>query len=145
MEILRLADEARGLRRMFVRDLILPAQIGVHAHEHGRTQRVRVNLDLAVEDDGARPVSRGPATRGQAQRPASGADEIGRVVDYERIVNGVRATVAAGHVRLIETLAERLAELCLADARVAIARVTVEKLDVFDDAQSAGVEIERRR
>ena len=142
METRRIADESRGLRRMFVRDLVLPAQIGVHAHEHGRSQQIRVNLGLGVEDDGARSVSRGPATQ---PRSGPGADEISRVVDYERIVNGVREMVATGHVRLIETLAERLAELCLADQRVASARVTVEKLDVFEDAMSAGVEIERRR
>ena len=52
--------------------------------------------------------------------------------------------VAAGHVQLVETLAERLAEACLADDRILIARVRVEKLDVFADATSAGVEVERR-
>jgi dihydroneopterin aldolase len=77
-------------------------------------------------------------------RQAVGRDELSRVVDYEAIVNRVRAIVAAGHVQLVETLAERLAEACLADARVAVATVRVEKLDVFADAASAGVEIERR-
>ena len=135
METTRLADAALSLRRMFIRDLVLEAHIGVHAHEHGRTQRVRINLDLAVEDDGARPLS----------RQAVGRDDLARVVDYERIVNAVRDAVTREHVRLVETLAERLAELCLTDPRVAIARVTIEKLDVFPDAASAGVEIERRR
>ena len=129
METTRLADAALSLRRMFIRDLVLEAHIGVHAHEHGRTQRVRINLDLAVEDAAG----------------AVGRDDLARVVDYERIVNAVRDAVTSEHVRLVETLAERLAQLCLADPRVAIARVTIEKLDVFPDAASAGVEIERRR
>jgi dihydroneopterin aldolase len=60
------------------------------------------------------------------------------------IVQQVRAIVLAGHVQLVETLAERLAEACLADARVRQVRVCVEKLDVFPDAGGAGVEIERR-
>jgi dihydroneopterin aldolase len=42
-------------------------------------------------------------------------------------------------------MAERIAEACLMDARVQVARVRVEKLDVFADAVSAGVEVERRR
>lgn len=129
MEPTRLADAAASRRRMFIRDLALEAHIGVHAHEHGRTQRVRINLDLAVEDAAG----------------AVGRDDLARVVDYERIVNAVRDAVTSEHVRLVETLAERLAQLCLADPRVAIARVTIEKLDVFPDAASAGVEIERRR
>ncbi|MCF3946320.1 dihydroneopterin aldolase [Acidiphilium sp. AL] len=135
METARLADAALSRRRMFVRDLVMEARIGVHAHEHGRTQRIRVNLDLAVDDDGARPLS----------RQAVGRDVLTRVVDYEHLVNAARELIVAGHVQLVETLAERLAELCLADRRVALVRVRVEKLDVFPDAEAVGVEIERRR
>ena len=135
METPRIADAARFLRHVFLRDLVLPASIGVHPHEHAAPQRVRINVDLGVEDDGARALS----------RPSVGRDDLRRVVDYEGIATAVRAIVAAGHVMLVETLAERIAESCLADPRVHLARVRVEKLDVFADAASAGVEIERRR
>ena len=131
------ATAAPALRRMFVRDMVVDAHIGVHAHEFGRTQRVRINLDLSVREEA------GPQ-EAQMSRPGVGRDDLARVVDYERIVLGARAAVAAGHVQLVETLAERLAELCLADARVALVRVRVEKLDVFADMESVGVEIERR-
>ena len=135
METQRIADAARGLRHVFLRDMLLQASIGVHPPEHEATQRVRINVDLGVEDDGARAVSRTPV----------GRDELTRVVDYERIAATVRRIVAAGHVRLVETLAERIAEACLTDKRVQVARIRVEKLDVFPDAASAGVEIERRQ
>jgi dihydroneopterin aldolase len=42
-------------------------------------------------------------------------------------------------------MAERIAEACLLDTRVRTARVCVEKLDIFEDAVSAGVEVERAR
>ena len=74
-----------------------------------------------------------------------GVDEISRVVDYEKIADRARTIVATGHTRLVETLAERIAASCLANVRVLSVRVRVEKLDVFADAASAGVEIERRR
>jgi 7,8-dihydroneopterin aldolase/epimerase/oxygenase len=135
MEHPRIADAACGLRHVFLRDLLLPASIGVHPHEHGAPQRIRINVDLGVEDDGTRTLS----------RPAVGRDDLRRVVDYEAVADTVRAIVAAGHVMLVETLAERIAESCLSDPRVHLARVRVEKLDVFADAASAGVEIERRR
>lgn len=122
------ADASAGLRHVFLRDMVLAARIGVHAHEHGIAQRVRVNLDLAVDDPGG-----------------IGADELARVVDYQRLAGAVRSIVAAGHVRLVETLAERIATACLDDKRVKKVRVTVEKLDVFDDAASAGVAVERVR
>ncbi len=133
MEAQPIASSIRALRHMFLRDMVLTASIGVHPHEQAAPQRVRINVDLGVEDDGARPLSRQPV----------GRDEMARVVDYETLAERVRAIVAAGHVRLVETLAERIAEACLADRRVHLARVRVEKLDIFADATSAGVEIER--
>ena len=131
----RIADATRGLRHVFLRDMVLPGSIGVHPHEHDAPQRVRVNVDLAVEDDGARALS----------RAAVGRDELSRVVDYELVANAVRLIVGDGHVKLVETLAERIAEACLHDPRVHLARIRVEKLDIFSDTVSAGVEVERRQ
>ena len=125
-----LADASRGWRRVFLRDMLLYASIGVHPHEHRAPQRVLINVDLAVADD--------PAT-------AIGPDQLDRVLDYEALANRVKAIVMAGHTRLVETLAERLAAACLDDPRVLVARLRVEKLDVLADVGAAGVEIERRR
>lgn len=121
----RIADASTAIRHVFIRDLVLECSIGVHAFEKIGEQRIRVNLDLAVRED--RPID----------------DQIGNVVCYEAIVSGIRALVASGHVNLVETLAERIAAMCLEEPRVRIARVRVEKLDVFADATSVGVEIER--
>ena len=143
MDAPRIADATRGLRHVFLRDMVLEARIGVHAHEHRASQRVRINVDLGVVDEGARAAARDgiPAL----SRASVGRDELSRVVDYEQLANAVRAIVTGGHVRLVETLAERIAEACLTDPRVEVTRVRVEKLDVFPDAASAGVEIERLR
>jgi dihydroneopterin aldolase len=135
MDQARFADSVRATRHMFIRDLVLNASIGVHKHEHEAPQRVRINIDLVVSDDNA---------SANLSRPAVGHDDLARVVDYEKIVNKVQELLRSGHVQLVETLAERLAEACLADPRIRIARVRVEKLDVFADAASAGVEVERR-
>jgi dihydroneopterin aldolase len=134
MNASRIADAHLALRHVFLRDMVLNAHIGVHAFEHDAHQRVRINIDMAVDDSGARPLS----------RAIPGRDELSRVVDYEVVADKVRALIAEGHVRLVETLAERIAEACLLDTRVRIARVRVEKLDVFADMASVGVEIERR-
>lgn len=123
---LPVANARAAIRHVFIRDLVLECSIGVHAHEHDRVQRVRINLDLAVRETTA-PL----------------ADALSNVVCYEHITDGVRAIVSAGHVNLVETLAENIAAMCLEDDRVRSARVRVEKLDVFADAASVGVEIER--
>ena len=135
MDTPRIASSTRALRHVFLRDLVLSASIGIYPHEHEARQRVRINVDLGVEDDGARALSRARV----------GRDELSRVVDYEKIAATVRGIVVAGHVRLVETLAERIAEACLTDPRIHLARIRVEKLDIFADAASAGVEIERRQ
>jgi len=121
------ADARNSLRHVFVRDLVLEAQIGVHSHEKLGTQRIRINIDLAVLEGDIDQVG----------------DQLANVVCYEEVVSGIRRLVAAGHVNLVETLAENIAELCLQDRRVHVTRVRVEKLDVFADATSVGVEIER--
>lgn len=127
-EPLRMADAGRSLRHVFVRDLVLAARIGVHKHEHKDLQQVRINIDLAVRED---------------DRPLD--DKLDNVVCYEALVGDVKAIVVAGHVNLVETLAERIAERCLADPRVAGARVRVEKLGAIPEAASVGVEIARER
>ena len=115
-------------RRVFVRDLILNCAIGIHAHEQNAPQRVRINLELIVCEDERNLL-----------------DRIENVVDYETIVDGVRAITKESHINLVETLAERIAGLCLIDSRVARVWVSVEKLDIYAEAQSVGVEIERAR
>ena len=127
-----------GVRHVFVRDMVVPASIGVYPHEQGAKQRIRLNLDLAVTE-GPFPAAAG------LSRARVGRDDLARVVDYEAVVRRVRAVVDAGHVMLVETLAERIAETCLDDPRMDAVRVRVEKLDVFEDVASVGVEIERRR
>ncbi len=122
-----LADEAAGLRHVFVRDMVVPAHIGVYQHEHGRTQKVRINIDLAVLE----------GSRGHE-------DQLEHVVSYEEIVKAVRRMVSNEHINLVETLAERIAEACLADYRVRRARIRAEKLEVFEETESVGVEIDRK-
>lgn len=126
VEPLNIADAREGIRHVFVRDLVVDASIGVYSHEREAKQRVRVNVDLAVREH-AGPI----------------ADELANVVSYEDITHGVEAIVDRGHINLVETLADEIAAMCLEDPRVRSVRVRVEKLDVFANAESVGVEIER--
>ena len=120
------AEAPARTRRMFIRDLVLDCLIGVHRYERDGRQRVRINLTLDV-------LETGPAER----------DRLADVVNYDTLVVRIRALAAAGHVNLVETFAERIAAICLDDRRVRRAAVRVEKLDVFEDTESVGVEIER--
>ena len=124
----RLADALGGQRHIFVRDLVLSCNIGVYRHERDAPQRVRLNIDLAIADDSAGTT-----------------DRLGDTVSYETFVDRARSIVGERHYNLVETLAEALAAMCLDDPRVRLARIRVEKLDVFTDTGAVGVEIERPR
>jgi dihydroneopterin aldolase len=124
---LRIASAALAIRHVFIRNLELLGHIGIHGHEKGKPQPVRINVDLAVED------------------LVAIEDRLDSVVDYGDITEKIRAIVAEGHINLAETLAERIAQACFEDRRVKTARVRVEKLHAVPGAESAGVEIERER
>jgi len=122
-----IADARASIRHVFVRDLELKCFIGIYDHEKATAQRVRLNLDLAVLEGDLSVL----------------ADNIKNVVCYEEITTAVRQVCTEGHINLVETLAEEIAAVCLVHTQVRSARVRVEKLDVFEDTFSVGVEIER--
>ena len=121
-------ESAAALRHLLIRDLVVPCAIGVHEHERHGTQRVRINVRVQVSED-ERPIE----------------DSIANVVSYETIVDGIRAITQSGHINLVETLADRIVELCFANRRVRGVWVRVEKLDLYPDATGVGVEVEQNR
>lgn len=58
---------------------------------------------------------------------AAASDVLADTVDYGDLAQRLAAVVAGAPVNLIETLVERLADVCLADPRVVAATVTVHK------------------
>src|SRR4029453_2540013 len=80
-------------------------------------------------------------------RPAAVSDDLRDTVDYGSLVTSVQAAVQKDPVDLIETLAQRIADVCLMDDRVQWGRVTVHKPDAPIEATFADVvlTITRRR
>jgi dihydroneopterin aldolase len=78
---------------------------------------------------------------------AAATDELADTVDYGALARDVVAIVEGEPVRLIETLAQRVADRCLADERVRRVLVTVHKPQAPMPVPFADVTvtIERRR
>jgi dihydroneopterin aldolase len=72
-------------------------------------------------------------------RPAAESDNLRETVDYGSLVASVKEAVEKDPVDLIETLAQRIASLCLLDERVQWSRVTVHKPDAPIDATYSDV------
>jgi dihydroneopterin aldolase len=71
--------------------------------------------------------------------PAAASDDLRDTVDYGSLVLSVKAAVEKDPVDLIESLAQRIADVCLLDARVEWARVTVHKPDAPIEATFSDV------
>src|SRR5262245_52649195 len=128
----RQAGQAGGggrLRRVFVHDLEIVGSIGVYEHEKRYEQRILISVDLWVRDD-----------------YDGRSDRLADVLDYGKVMDDIVMLAQAEHVNLNETLAERIAQQCLADERVEGVRVTIAKPDVAAHAcKAVGIEIERWR
>ncbi|QIK77219.1 dihydroneopterin aldolase [Nocardioides piscis] len=66
--------------------------------------------------------------------PAAASDDLADTVDYGSLVAQVKAAVESDPVDLIETVAQRIADVCLGERRVQWVRVTIHKPDAPIDA-----------
>jgi dihydroneopterin aldolase len=78
-------------------------------------------------------------------RPAAASDDVADTVDYGVLAERIAVVVGGEPVNLIETLAGRLAELCMADERVIAAEVTVHKPQAPIAREFADVAVTARR
>jgi dihydroneopterin aldolase len=117
--------------RIELRGLRVVGRIGVLDHEREQDQPLEIDLDLDV-DLGA----------------AGASDDLADTVDYGAVCTAVAATVAQGHVALLEHLAARVADAVLRlDDRIAAVDLTIRKLrpPVPLDLATSGVHIVRTR
>jgi len=114
------------LDEIHIRGLQARCIVGVHPDERRKKQDVVIDLTL----------------RADLRRPCA-TDDLRETVDYQAVAEQVLATVEESSCRLLERLAERIAEVCLAHDGVEQVRVRVEKPDALRSARSAGVEIAR--
>ncbi len=84
-------------------------------------------------------------TLGLDTRPAAASDDLQDTVDYGSLVGQVKTAVESDPVDLIETLAQRVAGVCLSDSRVEWVKVRVHKPGAPIDAVFADVALTIRR
>jgi dihydroneopterin aldolase len=111
--------------RITVRGISAHAHHGVYDWEREKGQTFRV--DAVLELDTA---------------PAAAGDELDRTVNYAELAQRLHAVLAGEPVNLLETLAQQLADVCLADPLVDAVEITVHKPEAdlgvpFDDVTVA--------
>jgi len=102
--------------------------LGVYPEERERARPVEMDVALEVRT-----------------AEAAREDDFAKALNYERVEADLRALAREGRFRLVETLAERAAALCLGYEGVRRVRVRVEKPGALRHAKTVAVEVERER
>ena len=114
--------------RIHIRDLHLRCIIGVQEWEREVLQDVRIHVVLHLD-----------------LSQAGKSDRIEETVNYKTLTKAIIAMTEHSRFFLVETLAEKIAALCLGDERVKRVKVTVEKPGALRFARSVGVTLRRDR
>jgi D-erythro-7,8-dihydroneopterin triphosphate epimerase len=123
------AAPAQGAQpaRILVRGLTARTIIGFRPDERRKRQDVTIDLDLLVLTEAGR------------------TDRIDDATDYKRIKDEVLHHVETSRFKLLEALAESIAEVCLRHEGVHAAEVTVDKPGALRFARSVAVQVRRER
>jgi len=113
---------------VIIKNLIIDASIGIHEHEKIKKQRVSISLSIEVKDN------------------ISLVDQkIENFLSYENVINNIKLIINKGHIDLVETLSYEILSNIFSDSRASKIWLKIEKLDVFEEAESVGLEITKTR
>ncbi len=111
---------------IFIRDLRIDTVIGIYEWERAIKQTLAFDLEMATD------IARSAAS-----------DNIDDTLNYKAVAKRVIAFVEDSEYLLVETLAERVAELVRQEFSVPWIRLTLNKGGAVRGAQGVGVVIER--
>ncbi len=111
---------------IFLHDLKVETVIGIWDWERKIRQTVVIDLDMSADI-----------------RKAATSDSVDDTLNYKLVAKRVQQFVADSSFQLVETLAEKIAELVLGEFDVAWVRVKVNKPGAIRGARDAGALIER--
>ena len=111
---------------VYIKGLKTDAVIGVYDWERSIRQTLVLDLELSSDN-----------------RAAAATDGIADAVDYDAISKRILAYVQASEFELIETLAERVADIVLSEFNIPWLRLKLSKPGAVAEANDVGVIIER--
>ena len=111
---------------IFLRDLRIETIIGIYDWERRIKQTVSLDLEMGADI-----------------RKAAASDHIDDTLNYKAVAKRLIEFVGASEYQLVETLAERIAELVLGEFNVPWLRLTVNKTGAVRGARDVGIIIER--
>lgn len=113
---------------IYLNDLRIETIIGIFDWERRVKQTVSLDLEMATDI-----------------RRAAASDNIADALDYKAVAKRLIEFVSASEFQLVETLAERCADLLLDEFAVPWLRLRLNKTGAIRGARDVGILIERRR
>jgi 7,8-dihydroneopterin aldolase/epimerase/oxygenase len=114
--------------RIFLRGLTTECIIGFIDWERQVKQKLVIDLEMPCDC-----------------AHAAASDEVQDTLNYKSVAKRVLAWVEASDFKLLETLAQRLAELLISEFELAWIRISINKPGAIRHSRDVGVSIERRR
>lgn len=111
---------------VFIEDLRIETVIGIYDWERKIRQVVALDLEMAFDN----------------RKPAA-SDRIEDTLDYKKVAKRLIAFVESSHFELVETLAERCAEIVQNEFGVPWLRLKLSKPGAVRGSKAVGVAIER--
>src|SRR5689334_924080 len=111
---------------VFIEDLRIETVIGIYDWERKIRQTVALDLEMAFDN----------------RKPAA-SDRIEDTLDYKKVAKRLIAFVEDSHFELVETLAERCAEIVQSEFGVTWLRLKLSKPGAVTGSKAVGVAIER--
>lgn len=111
---------------IFISDLRIEAIIGIYDWERKVRQTVSLDLEMAADI-----------------RKAAASDDIDDTLNYKAVAKRLIAVVGDSEFQLLETLAERIAEIVITEFGVAWLRLQLHKPGALRGSRDVGVMIER--
>lgn len=112
--------------RIFLRDLQIETVIGIFDWEQEIKQTVVLDLEMAIDN-----------------RQAALTDKIEDTLDYKAVAKRIIEFVESSEYQLVETLAEKVADIVLNEFNLPWLALTVNKRGAIRGATDVGVKIER--
>ena len=116
------------LDKIHIRDLLLRCIIGVYESERENKQDILINITLYAD-----------------LNKSCETDSLDDTVDYKVIKKKIVNMVESSSFKLIERLAEKIADICLENRKVRKVNVIVDKAGALRFARSVAIEIEREQ
>ena len=121
-------EQFKYKRKVIIKNLILDIFIGIHDFEKKKKQKVRFNIEVETNPN-TKPSNK----------------DFSTIVDYETLINKIKALVKKQNHELLEELAENIFKIIFQNKLVKKAKVKLEKLQIIRESESVGVDVTKNR